>query len=108
MAGNPSFFLCARVLSRGSSRQLDTSTRCSKARALHNTAPLSTDGVFSGLTAMRVAKPWIQALREQENGQARSQSPRPAEPAKELKPKKMSSSYHSMVRIHLYHCLLFN
>ncbi|KAF7194580.1 Acyl-coenzyme A thioesterase 9, mitochondrial, partial [Pseudocercospora fuligena] len=56
----------------------------------------STDGVFRALTGERVQKPWVEAFREQGQG---SQGSTPSQTPKDrdLSPKKMSDSYHSVV-----------
>lgn len=60
---------------------------------------LQTDGVFRALTGERVQKPWIEAFREQQSGQrAQEQARHPSTPKeRDLSPKKMSDSYHSVV-----------
>jgi acyl-coenzyme A thioesterase 9 len=70
------------------------------ARGFTHTTKLSTDGVFKELTAARVQTPWIEAFRKQQAGEnqrekAGGQSEIPAE--RDLKPKRMSDSYHSVV-----------
>ncbi|KAG8527965.1 uncharacterized protein KY384_006881 [Bacidia gigantensis] len=60
-----------------------------------------TDGVYQDLTNMRVRMPWIQALREQREAAGRPISGQVASgqpSAPDLKPKKMSDSYHKVVR----------
>lgn len=70
-------------------------------RQLHTTSVWSTDGVYKALNAMRVKTPWIEALRKQKQhciDPARN-SDTPATPLDlDLRPKKMSDSYHRVVR----------
>ena len=69
-------------------------------RALSSSTRLSTDGVFRALTENRVQTPWVEALRKQrEQGHDPTQpSDRPTVSAdRDLKPRKMSESYHSVV-----------
>ncbi|KAF2759809.1 Thioesterase/thiol ester dehydrase-isomerase [Pseudovirgaria hyperparasitica] len=69
-------------------------------RHLHVSAPRSTDGVFRALTENRVQTPWIEALRsKQAGGPDPSQSTGKAETPRdrELTPKRMSDSYHSVI-----------
>ncbi|KAI4210705.1 MAG: hypothetical protein LQ351_006481 [Letrouitia transgressa] len=66
-------------------------------RQLHATPIKGTDGVFKGLTEMRVTTPWIEALRKkQEEGRGPSQKSGASGPSfdRDLAPKKMSESYH--------------
>ncbi|PPJ56191.1 hypothetical protein CBER1_10343 [Cercospora berteroae] len=55
-----------------------------------------TDGVFRALTGERVQKPWIEAFREQQAGQKQLEPPCTPE-NRDLTPKKMSDSYHSVI-----------
>ncbi|KAF1988076.1 Thioesterase/thiol ester dehydrase-isomerase [Aulographum hederae CBS 113979] len=69
-------------------------------RCLHATPKRCTDGVFRALTEQRVQTPWIEALRrKQASGDDPSQaSGKPEVPAnRNLEPKKMSDSYHSVI-----------
>ena len=57
-----------------------------------------TDGVYGDLTIMRVKTPWIEALKRQnleKDGNAAAILPRETQ---ELRPKKMSDSFHKVVR----------
>lgn len=70
------------------------------ARSFHRSHPQQTDGVFRELTSIRVRTPWVEALRKQ---QAEGKDPTAAsgEPKvpkdRELKPKRMDDSYHSVI-----------
>lgn len=70
-------------------------------RQLHITLPRSTDGVFHELTNMRIKTPWIEALRRQREGGidliGRS-STSSVLVDRDLTPKKMSDSFHRVVR----------
>ena len=71
-------------------------------RRFHATPTCSTDGVFSGLTNMRVKTPWVEALRKQreEEFNPTKTSNTPTTPLdRDLKPKKMSDSFHRVVRV---------
>jgi len=61
-----------------------------------------TDGVFRDLTNERVQVPWIEAFRKRQkegDGPDKDEA-QPATPAdRDLSPKKMSDSYHSVVCI---------
>ncbi|KAF1849801.1 Thioesterase/thiol ester dehydrase-isomerase [Cucurbitaria berberidis CBS 394.84] len=69
-------------------------------RGFQSSAPQRTDGVFRELTSMRVRTPWVEALQQQ---QAESKEPKApsskSEVPKErdLTPKHMNDSYHSVV-----------
>lgn len=70
-------------------------------RPLHNTPPRPTDGVYTALTEMRVKTPWIEALRKQreEGMDPTRRSSEPTTPSdRDLTPKKMSDSFHRVVR----------
>lgn len=59
-----------------------------------------TDGVFKELTAMRVRTPWVEALRQQQSKEKNpTESPNKTEVRKNrnLEPKHMNDSYHSVV-----------
>lgn len=75
---------------------------CSPAlRRFHATPACSTDGVYRDLTNMRVRTPWVEALRQQrEKGSDPTKtSSTPATPLdRYLTPKKMSESFHRVVR----------
>ncbi|KAL9526892.1 Acyl-coenzyme A thioesterase [Sphaerulina musiva] len=80
-------------------KQLSRTSWCQhgQSRAFAACRPLRTDGVFRALTGERVQKPWIEAFREQQSGQ-HAQEKQPATPKdRDLSPKKMSDSYHSVV-----------
>lgn len=73
-----------------------------QARELSTSTRLQTDGVFRALTENRVQTPWIEALRnKQREGHDPTQaSGKPETPKdRDLSPKKMSDSYHSVVRV---------
>lgn len=62
--------------------------------------PWQTDGVFRELTNQRVRVPWIEALRKQQaqNGQtAKSTGTQENVTKRDLTPRKMADSYHSVV-----------
>ena len=66
----------------------------------HTSQSVKTDGVYHELTAMRVRTPWIEAFRKQQaEGSTEGRIASPATAAKqENLPKKMSDSYHRIVR----------
>ncbi|KAF2101122.1 Thioesterase/thiol ester dehydrase-isomerase [Rhizodiscina lignyota] len=69
-------------------------------RQFHTTVRRQTDGVFRELTAARVRTPWIEAFRrrEQEGHDPSQPSGKPQVPKdRELLPKRMSDSYHSVI-----------
>jgi acyl-coenzyme A thioesterase 9 len=69
-------------------------------RAFHTSPSQRTDGVFRELTSMRVSTPWVEALRQQqaEGRQPTEPSGKPEVPKdRELTPKHMDDSYHSVV-----------
>ena len=70
-------------------------------RSFSTTPRTRTDGVFRELTDQRVQMPWIEAFRKQQRaGHAQPQdSGVPQTPKdRDLSPKKMGDSYHSVVR----------
>ena len=70
-------------------------------RHFHATPACSTDGVYRDLTNMRVRTPWVEALRKQreEGSDPTKMSSIPATPSdRPLTPKKMSDSFHRVVR----------
>lgn len=70
-------------------------------RKYHATPCYHTDGVFRALTEARVRTPWIEALRRrkaEERGDRTAPAKFSAPRAVDLKPKRMSDSYHSVVR----------
>ena len=78
-----------------------TPLRSPALRRFHATPACSTDGVFGELTSMRVRTPWIEALRKQreEGSDPTKTSSVPATPPhRDLTPKKMSDSFHRVVR----------
>ncbi|KAK3067807.1 hypothetical protein LTR53_015100 [Teratosphaeriaceae sp. CCFEE 6253] len=69
-------------------------------RQLSTTPRRGTDGVFRELTDQRVQTPWIEALRQrQQEGQeaARERSEPKTPKERDLAPKKMSDSHHSVI-----------
>jgi acyl-coenzyme A thioesterase 9 len=69
-------------------------------RSFHGSQARRTDGVFKELTSMRVRTPWVEALRQQqaEGKQPVEPSGKPEVPKnRNLKPKHMDESYHSIV-----------
>lgn len=59
-----------------------------------------TDGVFRDLTAARVIIPWIEALQRKRAGEAegvKDTGPSTALTERDLSPKRMSDSYHSVI-----------
>ncbi|KAG9684288.1 Thioesterase/thiol ester dehydrase-isomerase, partial [Aureobasidium melanogenum] len=77
-------------------RRLQHQTR----RPFSTTLRPQTDGVFRALTENRIQTPWIEALREKERGGHDPSKPsgKPETPSdRDLTPKRMSDSYHSVV-----------
>ncbi|KAK4549858.1 hypothetical protein LTR36_005159 [Oleoguttula mirabilis] len=75
-------------------------SRLQQCRQLSITAQRRTDGVFRALTDQRVQTPWIEAFRkrEQEGHDATQATGKPQTPEdRDLSPKKMSDSYHSVI-----------
>jgi acyl-coenzyme A thioesterase 9 len=69
-------------------------------RAFHSSPSQRTDGVFRELTSMRVNKPWVEAFRQQQaEGKTPTEASGKPEVSKdrELTPKHMDDSYHSVV-----------
>ncbi|KAI4742309.1 Thioesterase/thiol ester dehydrase-isomerase [Aureobasidium sp. EXF-12298] len=69
-------------------------------RPFSSTIRPQTDGVFRALTENRIQTPWIDALREKERGGHDPTKPsgKPETPNdRDLSPKRMSDSYHSVV-----------
>lgn len=69
-------------------------------RSFHASAAQHTDGVFRELTSMRVRTPWVEAFRNQQAGGKSSAEPvgKPRVPKdRQLTPKHMDESYHSVV-----------
>ena len=80
----------------------NASLLCSPAlRRFHATPACRTDGVYRDLTNMRVRTPWVEALRKQkEEGYdpVKASSTPATPPNRDLTPKKMSDSFHRVVR----------
>ncbi len=79
---------------------------CSAAgrKLFSSSQPRSTDGVFRELTAQRTSMPWIEAFRNQQKGKSANQesASRPSPRLqRDLAPKKMKDSYHSVVGIEM-------
>ena len=71
-------------------------------RQLHTSPIYCTDGVYKDLTTMRVRTPWVEALRKkrEEAIDPTKKSDTPATPPdRDLKPKKMSDSFHRVVNM---------
>jgi hypothetical protein len=90
------FITMAKRLSVNCLRRLQQHTR----RSFSSTIRPQTDGVFRALTENRIQTPWIDALREKERGghdptkpSGKSETPND----RDLSPKRMSDSYHSVV-----------
>ncbi|KAI3321003.1 Thioesterase/thiol ester dehydrase-isomerase [Xylariaceae sp. AK1471] len=65
-------------------------------RNLHSTPVRQTDGVFHGLTDNRKRMPWIEALKQQQEGKnIAADDGNPEE--RDMSPKMMSDSYHRVV-----------
>ena len=70
-------------------------------RRFHATPAYNTDGVYRDLTNMRVRTPWVEALRQQReegSGPIKASSTPATPPVRDLTPKKMSDSFHRVVR----------
>jgi acyl-coenzyme A thioesterase 9 len=80
------------------------SSRFQSIRQFSLTVSRRTDGVFRELTSVRVAVPWIQALRQKEAqdaaGVAKLTGKAELSTGRKLDPKRMKDSYHSVVRDH--------
>jgi hypothetical protein len=90
------FLTMAKRLSVNCLRRLQQQTR----RSFSTTIRPQTDGVFRALTENRIQTPWIDALREKERGghdptKPSGKSETPSD--RDLSPKRMSDSYHSVV-----------
>lgn len=72
---------------------LPTSLACRQ--SFHTSRRCQTDGVYKALTEMRIRTPWIEALREAQNGSVAANPTPPPKP--DLTPKRMSDSYVSLV-----------
>lgn len=69
-------------------------------RVFSTSAQARTDGVFRALTTQRNEKPWVEAFREQQvkgNNGAVASNDKSTPKDRDLVPKKMSDSYHSVV-----------
>lgn len=70
--------------------------------SIHTTASLQTDGVFRALTESRITVPWIDAFNKIKSGEKPQDIEKDStdeHPKKrDLTPKKMSDSYHRVVR----------
>jgi hypothetical protein len=102
--------------SRAACRRLCTISKCFQLelttvsprfiRSFHSSTPRLTDGVFRALTEARVRTPWIEAFRKKqaEGSGPTKASDKPQVPAdRDLTPKRMSDSYHSVVSVFLEH-----
>jgi acyl-coenzyme A thioesterase 9 len=82
---------------RANSIQSQLQSTLATRRGFSSSFSRRTDGVFRELTSMRVRTPWVKALREQQQGGKqpieKSEVPR----NRDLPPKRMSDSYHSVV-----------
>lgn len=109
-ASPPSMGLVARTVLRRVSRV--SPCNCAKSslpmlpatalarRDFHASTAQRTDGVFRELTSMRVRTPWVEALRRQQSESKGSAEPsgKPEVPKhRDLSPKHMNDSYHSVV-----------
>lgn len=95
-----SYFL--QALRKSEASTLLAPLRSIELRRFHATPNCSTDGVFSGLTNMRVKTPWVEALRKQrEEGfdPTKTSNTPLTPPDRDLRPKKMSDSFHRVVRL---------
>lgn len=69
-------------------------------RGFHSTLSRHTDGVFRELTSMRVRTPWIEALRRQQTEEKSIDEPSSRSDVpkhRDLSPKHMDDSYHSVI-----------
>lgn len=69
-------------------------------RAFSASAQTRTDGVFRALTTQRNEKPWVEAFREQQAKDSNAKGASGQSSAlkdRDLSPKRMSDSYHSVV-----------
>ena len=72
-------------------------------RLFHTSSPRFTYGVFAALTEMRVKTPWVQALREWDEGLGGDGHPKnDALAFRDLSPKRMSESYHSQASFSIW------
>jgi acyl-coenzyme A thioesterase 9 len=80
------------------------------ARTFSVSSQRRTDGVFRELTAQRVQKPWIEALRDQQSSvnATTTHTDVPQTPKdRDLTPKKMNDSHYSVVRSRLATSITF-
>lgn len=68
-------------------------------RSLSYSPIRQTDGVFRELNETLVQIPWIEAFRKRQSQQQQDPLKQQAEVERDLTPKPMSASYHSIVRI---------
>ncbi|PSN68847.1 Thioesterase/thiol ester dehydrase-isomerase [Corynespora cassiicola Philippines] len=69
-------------------------------RSFQSSGSQKTDGVFRALTEQRVRTPWIEALRKQQNegiNPAEASGKQQVPKERDLTPKRMDDSYHSVV-----------
>ena len=69
-------------------------------RGFRSSSVRPTDGVFKELTAQRVKTPWIEALRKkqaEDQGQSKASGAPSVPKERQLTPKRMDDSYHSVV-----------
>ena len=74
----------------------------SSIHSLHTSSRQYTDGVYTALTEMCVKTPWIEVLRRQNEAtvDSRENLDTPVSSSnRDLRPKKMSDSYHSVVQV---------
>lgn len=95
-----------RFLHQLKGRRPTTRPKCTtrQQRWLSSSSKLQTDGVFRALTENRVQIPWIEALRNKQKDGTDPSKPTdtPETPAeRDLTPRRMSDSYHSVVRRYL-------
>jgi len=76
--------------------KLQRLSRCTTTsrREFSTSRAIRAHGVFAGIASSRMTTPWIDAY----NHQHEKGDPQPA-PARDMSPKKMSDSYHKMVRL---------
>ena len=96
----PTYLPTSRVV-RATRQLVQLRIASSAKRSFSISAKRNTDGVYKELTTVRVQTPWIEALRMQRAEQEQTQSAataqaRPPE-ERDLSPKHMRESYHSVV-----------
>ncbi|KAI9693431.1 MAG: hypothetical protein M1820_009307 [Bogoriella megaspora] len=94
------FSRASRVSRLTRQRTLELSHPLQPLASFHSSPRPKTDGVFRELTESRVQTPWIQALRrqQQEGHDPTKASSQPQTPTnRNLEPKRMSDSFHSVV-----------